>query len=115
LAGNPRWAAVQAQLAATLQTVKTCAGAGCRFDVPNLEPVADIAWSCDGRSCTFDGSASIDGEGPIVSYEWDFGDGEAGGAGAAHEYAEAGTYAVTLTVVDDEGAGTTTQGDVTVE
>jgi hypothetical protein len=116
LAGDPRWAAVQAQLAATLQTVKTCAGAGCRFDVPNLEPVADIAWSCDGRSCSFDGSASIDGEGPIVSYEWDFGDGDAGGgAVAAHEFAEAGTYVVTLSVVDDEGARTTTQVDVTVD
>ncbi|MBN1306545.1 MAG: S8 family serine peptidase [Chitinispirillaceae bacterium] len=52
----------------------------------------------------FDGSASYDIDGPIVSYAWDFGDGEtATGAIVSHTYAVAGNYTVTLTVADDLG------------
>jgi parallel beta-helix repeat protein len=55
------------------------------------------------ESATFDASASADNVG-IVSYEWDFGDGATGtGKTTTHEYAEAGTYTVTLTVEDAAG------------
>ncbi|WP_345219146.1 PKD domain-containing protein, partial [Georgenia halophila] len=51
----------------------------------------------------------------IASYEWDFGDDEtATGAQASHTYDEAGTYDVTLTVTDDDGATNTTTKQVTV-
>ena len=53
----------------------------------------------------FNGSTSSDGDGRIVSYSWDFGDGNtAVGERATHRYAQPGTYTVTLTVVDDLGA-----------
>jgi PKD repeat protein len=52
---------------------------------------------------TFDASASSD-DGWIASYDWDFGD-RTSGAGeiVQHIYSAAGTYAVTLTVTDNEG------------
>ncbi|MDI9643632.1 MAG: PKD domain-containing protein [Candidatus Verstraetearchaeota archaeon] len=53
----------------------------------------------------FDGSASYDPDGSIVSYDWDFGDGCFGtGAKATHTYTSKGTYLAKLTVTDDKGA-----------
>jgi len=56
-----------------------------------------------------DASDSSD-DGEIVSYEWDFGNGEtASGETASVTYADAGTYEITLTVTDDKGlTGTAT-------
>lgn len=71
----------------------------------NAPPVASFTYSCNGLTCSFDGSASSDPDGTITSYAWDFGDGAtAAGAAASHTYATAGTYNVTLTVTDDNGA-----------
>lgn len=79
----------------------------CGAEVPNGAPVASAA--ADPLSGTapltvnFDGSASTDDKG-IVSYSWDFGDGETGsGATPTHVFMEAGEYTVTLTVADAEG------------
>lgn len=60
--------------------------------------------TCTTLACTFDASLST-GEGSIVRYEWDFGDGTTGtGQTPIHSYASAGSYAVNLTVVYDSGA-----------
>jgi PKD repeat protein len=55
---------------------------------------------------TFQGGASIDPDGTIVSYRWNWGDGTPDGMGvtAMHEYSQPGAYTVTLTVTDDAGA-----------
>ncbi|HHG85790.1 MAG TPA: PKD domain-containing protein, partial [Bacteroidetes bacterium] len=51
----------------------------------------------------FDGSLSSDVDGNIVSYVWDFGDGNAAtGMFPSHTYAAPGTYSVTLTVTDND-------------
>ena len=51
----------------------------------------------------------------IESYAWDFGDGVTdSGAQVSHEYATAGSYTVTLTVTDVEGATGSTTRDVVV-
>jgi VCBS repeat-containing protein len=58
-----------------------------------------------GSPVAFEGSSSSDSDGTIVSYDWDFGDGAAGsGVSPAHNYAAAGIYTVTLTVIDNDGA-----------
>ena len=81
----------------------------------NVPPTAAFTSTCTNLACTFDGSESTDPEGPVQSYAWDFGDGAtATGATAAHTYAAAGTFPVTLTVLDSEGAPGTTSRPVTV-
>jgi PKD repeat protein len=57
-----------------------------------------------GETLTFSGSGSSDGDGTIVRYDWDFGDGTtAGQVKVSHSYSRAGRYQVTLTVTDDGG------------
>ena len=47
---------------------------------------------------------STDGDGTLVSYEWDFGDGAtATGATVTHAYAASGQFPVVLTVTDNDG------------
>ncbi|UCF07367.1 MAG: PKD domain-containing protein [Thermoplasmata archaeon] len=75
----------------------------------NLPPVAVPEPRCQeifiGDDAKFDGSASYDLDGCIVSYEWDFGDGNtASGVSPTHIYDAPGRYTVTLTVTDDDGA-----------
>ncbi|HEC76887.1 MAG TPA: PKD domain-containing protein, partial [Thermoplasmatales archaeon] len=52
----------------------------------------------------FDGSSSYDKDGSIVSYTWDFGDGNIShGKMVNHSYSHPGNYTVTLTVIDNDG------------
>ena len=72
----------------------------------NLPPTAAATVTCNGRACTFNGTASNDPDGTIASYAWDFGDpGQTGtGATTTHTYPDAGPRTVTLTVTDNAGA-----------
>lgn len=72
----------------------------------NTTPVAmfTAVQRTTNQTVDFDASASNDAEGPIASYDWDFGDGSTGaGEITAHSYASAGDYQVTLTVTDAAG------------
>ncbi|MEN6369013.1 MAG: PKD domain-containing protein [Thermotogota bacterium] len=73
-------------------------------------PIADFEYSpsapTPGIAVAFDGSASVDFDGRIVGYSWDFdGDEErdASGPSALHVFPDAGVYPVSLTVTDDGG------------
>ncbi|MCW4016794.1 MAG: PKD domain-containing protein [Candidatus Bathyarchaeota archaeon] len=75
----------------------------------NQEPVASFTQSAEttytDEEIHFDGTGSYDSDGSIVSYAWDFGDGNtATGATVEHTYEDNGVYTVTLTVTDDDGA-----------
>ena len=80
---------------------------------PNVAPTASFVATTWGLSMTVNGSASSDSDGTISSYAWDFGDGSAPATGAtppSHAYPGPGTYPVTLTVTDNDGAtGSSTQ------
>ena len=53
---------------------------------------------------SFDASNSLDSDGIIVSYRWEFGDGtNAIGETQAHTYELPGAYTVTLAVTDNDG------------
>jgi chitodextrinase len=83
---------------------------------PNEGPVASFSYACTDLDCTFDGNGSSDPDGTVNEYIWEFGDGtSAAGAVAGHGYAIPGTYAVLLTVTDDDGATGSSQQNVTVE
>jgi chitinase len=83
--------------------------------IGNLPPEADAGDSVNGkvrRDITFDGTGSSDRDGNVVSYAWEFGDGNTDtGSNPTHSYADAGKYRVTMTVKDNDGA---TSSDVTL-
>ncbi|MGY1885444.1 PKD domain-containing protein [Blastococcus sp. SYSU DS0753] len=71
----------------------------------NQPPAAAFTATTAGLTAWLDASSSVDHDGTVTSYAWDFGDGSTGsGATASHDYATAGTYQVRLTVTDDDGA-----------
>jgi len=75
--------------------------------VINAQPIADAgpeAVAAPGEVLVFDGSRSIDPDGEIASYSWDFRDGStATGEVVEHAFEKPGTYFVRLTVRDDSG------------
>ena len=74
----------------------------------NTPPTADANGPYSGTvgsPVTFDGSGSNDPDGTITDYDWDFGDGNTGtGVSPSHTYATDGTFTVSLTVTDNDGA-----------
>jgi len=80
--------------------------------VLNRSPVASFTESAEtvltGEVISFNASSSYDSDGVIVNYFWDFGDStNATGVIVEHAYTEDGTYTVTLTITDDDGATST--------
>lgn len=71
---------------------------------PNAAPVSAFTTQCTGLTCAVDASQSTDADGGIVDYSVDFGDGTVkSGANAEHQYADDGSYSITVTVTDNRG------------
>jgi hypothetical protein len=74
-------------------------------------PVAQFRWFADGAGGVVFDDVSIDRDGRVVTWRWDFGDGTSSAeAQPTHIYPAPGDYSVTLTVTDDSGqSGASTQ------
>jgi PKD repeat protein len=88
--------------------------------VPNQKPTAKFTATCSSAStsCSFDASTSIDPDGSITDYAWTFGGGTTehhpNSTVFPHDFGAAGTYPVTLTVTDNDGATDTLTKQVAV-
>ncbi len=70
----------------------------------NTPPAADFSYTVNGLTVAFTDTSS-DSDGTIVSRQWNFGDGTTStAANPGKTYAAAGSYSVSLTVTDDDGA-----------
>ncbi len=82
---------------------------------PNQEPTAAFKFDCGGLECSFDSGESDDPDGDIAAWSWDFqGTGISNQEKPNHTFPAAGTYNVSLTVTDDDGATGVVTHQVTV-
>ena len=86
---------------------------------PNESPSADFTYSPGkpsiGKTSSFNASGSIDPDGEVISWNWDFGDGNrSSGKTVSHSYSSADNYTVTLTITDNRGATDTNSKTISV-
>jgi len=86
---------------------------------PPVPPVASFTYSPQnpvvGEQITFDASSSYDTDGQIVSYNWDFGDGNtAEGQVVNHACTGPGDYSVSVSVIDNDGLSNSESKIITV-
>ena len=101
-----RWLAV---FAGTIALGTACGGGEGTPPPENQAPTASFSEVCTQLSCVFtDASTDPDGNNTISSRSWSFGDNATSTeVSPTHAYAAAGTYVVSLTVTDNEGASST--------
>jgi len=90
----------------------------------NQPPAAELSVNPQsarvGQAVTFDASGSVDQDGRIRAYWWDF-DGDntvdlrTNASQTSYQYQSSGTYVARVTVVDDDGARDTAERDLVVE
>jgi large repetitive protein len=81
-----------------------------------------VVWpqpSCTVRTCTMNTTGTVDSDGGIRSYSWNFGEpasltNTSTSTNPSHTYAAAGTFTITLVVTDNWGRFTTVTHQVTV-
>ncbi|CAH9055911.1 hypothetical protein PSECIP111951_01344 [Pseudoalteromonas holothuriae] len=100
---------VQAKAASDYLTANGCGG-----DVQNQLPQAAFSVSCDVLSCQFDASNSSDSDGQISAYEWRINGQAYVGKIISHQFAQAGSYQVSLEVTDNSSATAITTKTIAV-
>ena len=80
----------------------------------NTTPVSDFSYTCLDLTCQFT-DESTDSDGSIANRQWSFGDtATSTEQNPSHTFIGAGTYTVSLTVTDDDGATSSSSQQVTV-
>lgn len=73
-----------------------------QIPVAPVLPAVEVAW---GEARVFNGSGAQDADGSVRAWRWDFGDGGSADLEVAtHAFRDLGTFNVTLTVTDNDGA-----------
>jgi PKD repeat protein len=91
-------------LTASATTTATVSSGGGANQAPTAVPNGPYS-GVAGTPVSFDATGSHDPDGTIATYGWDFGDGSiASGPAPMHSFAAPGTFTVTLTVTDNQGA-----------
>jgi subtilisin family serine protease/PKD repeat protein len=81
---------------------------------PNSPPSADFSYQADKLAVEFI-DTSTDSDGTVTGWNWNFGDGNASNAQhPLHTFPVAGTYTVSLTVTDNDGATGSTSKNISV-
>jgi PKD repeat protein len=89
-------------------------GDGGGGDDPNSPPSADFSYQADKLTVEFT-DTSTDSDGTITGWNWNFGDGNSSNAQhPLHTFSVAGTYAVSLTVTDNDGDTGSTSKNISV-
>jgi DNA/RNA endonuclease G (NUC1)/PKD repeat protein len=82
---------------------------------PPLAAIDGPYAGAEGSSIAMSAAASLDPNGTVVSYAWNFGDGTTGtGSSVTHTYARGGVYTITITVTDNDNLSDTIQTTATV-
>jgi hypothetical protein len=87
------------------------------YEPPNANIDVAPATPAPGAAVTLDGGSSVDPDGSIATYEWDFHDDgsvDATGSTATTSFPSPGTYDVRLTVTDTQGGTDSTVTTITV-
>ncbi|GGW32916.1 PKD domain-containing protein [Arenibacter certesii] len=83
----------------------------------NVPPVVSLVGNTDNAvpyKINFSSAGSTDNDGRIASYSWDFGDGNTSTEqNPSHTYSVGGSYIISLTLTDDDGATSTKSISVT--
>ena len=86
------------------------------YDFPPVADAGGYYHGSIGETIDFSAEKSIDAEGDIGSYHWDFGDGTtANGILVGHSYSDRGIYTVTLTIIDAVGKESVTKTSVFID
>ncbi|HEY6925676.1 MAG TPA: DNA/RNA non-specific endonuclease [Steroidobacteraceae bacterium] len=82
---------------------------------PPIVHLAGPSNSAEGDAVAWSAAGSIDPNGTIVNYDWNFGDGTtATGADVRHVYSQDGSYVVRVTLMDNDGLTTTVARTISV-
>jgi PKD repeat protein len=95
-------------------TITVTAGGGGGNQVPVAQANGPYT-GAPGAGVSFSSAGSSDPDGTIASYAWQFGDNSSSTeANPTKSYAAAGTYPVTLTITDNQGATSSAQTTATI-
>lgn len=90
--------------------------AGAPSNIPPTVQINGPYYGVQNNDVSFTSNGSIDSDGSIVSYQWNFGDGSSSNqANPLHRYISEGEYNISLIVTDNQGASQSAITTATIE